>query len=163
MTIYEQTFPVLYVIVRNDLQSMNPGKAEAHSGHASNAFVDETIVVPLLNGDKPNGLAMHWRKGTSQGFGTQINLNANFAQMKTAVAVAKSLEYVAELVTDTSYPYELSTEAANLIPESTDTLPRIPKGATTVLFRKEITAAYVFGDKNDLMLEAVMGRFGLKP
>ena len=31
-------FPVLYVFVRNDLDSMNPGKAEAHSGHAASAF-----------------------------------------------------------------------------------------------------------------------------
>ncbi len=159
------TFPVLYVIVRNDLQTMNPGKAEAHSGHASNAFVEKVLVGPLLAGadtSKIDPLVMKWRGATSQGFGTQINLDANFKRMVTVVDVAELLGFVADLVTDTSYPYELPTEAANLIPESIDTLPRIYKGATTVLFRKEITAAYVFGDKNDLMLEAVVGRFSLK-
>ena len=159
-------FPVLYAIVRNDLQTMNPGKAEAHSGHAAVAFVEKTLVVPLLAGTAHKDidpLVWQWRTATTQGFGTQINLNANFKQMKTIVEVSNSLGFVAELVTDTSYPYELPTEAANLIPESTDTLPRIYKGATTVLFRNEITAAYVFGDKNDSMLEAVIGRFNLKP
>ena len=35
----QETYPVLYIIMRNDLDSMNPGKAMAQASHASNAFV----------------------------------------------------------------------------------------------------------------------------
>ena len=165
------TFPVLYVAVRNDMNSMNSGKAEAHSGHAANAFVEAAIVGPLLTkGQKPDALAMEWRQATNQGFGTQINLDANFKQIQTIVEVAKVLGFMAELVVDPSYPYEVSNEIAALIPEEIDSvdkdgnkIPRIYKGDTVVLFRNEVTAAYIFGDKENPLLEAVVGRFRLKP
>ena len=31
--------PVLYILMRTDMDSMNPGKAMAQASHASNAFV----------------------------------------------------------------------------------------------------------------------------
>lgn len=154
-----ESFPVLYVMVRNDLDSMNPGKAEAHSGHACSAFAKWYYKK---NKEK-DLLAIKWHICTSQGFGTQINLDANFKQMKTAVEVATMLKFTASLVTDPTYPYEMTNEAASLIPEELDTLPRIYKGDKVVMFREEVTAAYVFGDKNDPMFETVMGRFRLKP
>jgi len=158
-----ETFPVLYVLVPNDMVTMNNGKAEAHSGHASSAFHDKMIATPFEKGKKPTELVMEWRKATKQGFGTQINLDANFKQMETAVKVAKMMGFVAELVTDPTYPYEVDAEIAELIPEELDTLPRIFKGSKVIMFREEVTTAFIFGDKNDPMLEAVMGRFRLKP
>ena len=40
MTIETEVFPVLYILMRNDMKSMNPGKAMAQASHASNAFVN---------------------------------------------------------------------------------------------------------------------------
>ena len=163
------TFPVLYVAVRDDLNSMNDGKAEAHSGHASSAFSFNAMVKPFMNNKDPDDLVEHWMTETDQGFGTQINLKMNYKQIQTAVEVAKSLGFMAEMVTDPSYPYEVPKETAKLIPIELDSvdkngvkIPRIYKKDTVVLFRVEETAGYVFGDKDDPMLGAVMGKFGLK-
>ena len=116
---------------------------------------------------------------TKQGLGTQINLDANVKQMQTAVEVANMLGFTAELVVDPSYPYEVSPEIAALIPEEIDSvdeegnkIPRVyKKNGMVVCFRNEITAAYVFGDKELCFdddnerskLEAVVGHFRLKP
>ena len=34
--------PLLYILMRNDMDSMNPGKAMAQASHASNQFVATT-------------------------------------------------------------------------------------------------------------------------
>ena len=142
-SIANKTFPVLYVLVRT-MDSMNPGKAEAHSGHAANAFVEKTIVRPLLDGPdemQVSDLAMEWRTATTQGFGTQINLYATFEQMKSVVELATRLGFDAEIVHDPEYPLFDGTICHHLPMD---------------------TAAYVFGDKNDPIFAALMNNFELK-
>jgi peptidyl-tRNA hydrolase len=136
-------FPVLYVFVRNDLDSMTPGKAEAHSGHAASAFAKwwytGLFAEPDGLGDY-NILGRMWHDTTKQGFGTQINLDANYEQMKHVVELAERLGFVAEMVHDPEYPIK-DGEVTHVLPMD--------------------TAAYVFGDKNDLT--GFLQCFGLKP
>ena len=35
--------PVLYILMRTDMNSMNPGKAMAQASHASNAFITHSL------------------------------------------------------------------------------------------------------------------------
>jgi peptidyl-tRNA hydrolase len=145
-------FPVLYILMRADLPSMNAGKAMAQASHASNAYVK-------MAGDR----AADWQATTDQGFGTVLVLSVNETQMRAAVQVAKAAGFDAGVVNDPTYPYIIPTEQANLIPTSVDTMPRMLKGENTVMFRSEDTCAFVGGDKNDPMLEAIVGRFSLHP
>lgn len=131
----ENVFPVLYILMRNDLNSMNPGKGMAQASHASNAFVKH-----VTTGDPENPLAFKWFGETPQGFGTVLVLSVNEAQMDAAVHVAKVYGFVAGVVHDPTYP--------------------VSDGA--IVHHLPInTCGYIFGDKNDIMIQNIVGNFAL--
>lgn len=141
----QTTFPVLYILMRDDMESMNAGKAMAQASHASNAFVEEHLRS--LPKDKKqwteiDKLCVQWRTETPQGFGTVLVLAVNEAQMRTAVDVAKGMGFVAGVVHDPTYPL---------------------RDGDTTHFLPVDTCSYIFGDKNDPMLGAVVGNFPLHP
>ena len=57
--------PVLYILMRTDMDSMNPGKAMAQASHAGSTFVHN--AEPGYNVDEE--LFNAWQKETPQGFG----------------------------------------------------------------------------------------------
>lgn len=104
---------VLYILMRNDLDSMNPGKAIAQGSHASNAFVDhfhafaqecnskavhEGLETATMNGFN------EWENSTQQGFGTVLVLEGNMNDITSRVSLLSSCGYVAGVVHDPTYP-----------------------------------------------------------
>lgn len=65
----------LYILMRTDMDSMNPGKACAQAAHAANAFVDFMHFSGLTTATTEK-LCNEWREQTGLGFGTTIVLNA---------------------------------------------------------------------------------------
>ena len=131
--------PVLYILMRTDMDSMNPGKAMAQASHASNAFVSN--AEPGYNVDEE--LFNAWQESTTQGFGTVLVLGVNEAQMRTAVEVAESFgvdKFPCDIIHDPTYPLQ-----------DGDTTHFIPVD----------TCGYIFGDKEDPLLEAIIGKFEL--
>ena len=131
--------PVLYILMRNDLDSLNPGKAMAQASHASNAFVHS--VEPAYNVDEV--LFRTWEESTPQGFGTVLVLSVNEEQMETAVKVAESFgvdKFPCGIVHDPTYPI-LDGEVCHYIPLN--------------------TCGYIFGDKDDVLLQSIVGNFEL--
>ena len=131
--------PVLYILMRTDMDSMNPGKAMAQASHASNAFVSN--AEPGYNIDEE--LFNAWQGSTPQGFGTVLVLGVNEAQMRTAVEVAESFgvdKFPCDIIHDPTYPLQ-----------DGDTTHFIPLD----------TCGYIFGDKEDPLLEAIIGKFEL--
>jgi hypothetical protein len=130
--------PVLYILMRTDLDSMNPGKAMAQASHASNAFVNHEIL------DGTFGIASNmredWKHQTEQGFGTVLVLGVTESQMRTAVTVATVSNFVSGIVHDPTYP--------------------LRDGDTTHFIPLD-TCGYVFGDKDDLLLQSILGNFEL--
>ena len=104
---------VLYILMRNDLSSMNPGKAIAQGSHASNAFVyhyhgyaqkyNSTVVHEGIETATMNGFN-EWENSTSQGFGTVLSLEARMADIQPVVNIFKSMGYLAGVVHDPTYP-----------------------------------------------------------
>ena len=104
---------VLYILMRNDLTSMNPGKAIAQGSHAANAFVhhfhgyaqkyNSTTVHEGIQTATMNGFN-EWENSTHQGFGTVLALEARMADINPVVSIFKSLNYVAGIVYDPTYP-----------------------------------------------------------
>lgn len=131
------TFPVLYILMRNDMDSMNAGKGMAQASHASNAFVHESRG--FTNHDE---LIEKWKNETEQGFGTVLVLAVNEREMRDAVMVAEVNGLVAGVVHDPTYPLRDG--------ETTHSIPLD-------------TCAYVFGEKDDLRVKAAVGRFPLHP
>ena len=152
-----EAFPVLYILMRTDLASMNAGKGMAQASHASNAFVFAELKKMLsspwksvkdfykvfIKGEtKDASLFIQWVHSTTQGFGTVLVLGVNEIEMRTAVDVAGKLDYVSGIVHDPTYPL-VDGDFCHFLPLD--------------------TCGYIFGDKNDPMLGAVVGNFPLHP
>ena len=161
--------PVLYILMRRDLKSMNPGKAMAQASHASNAFVKHANdEIASFAGDAERhsewrDLFEQWQNSTPQGFGTVLVLGVNQDAMRVAVGVAGQLGYISGIVTDPTYPYIVGNEEAALISKDHDSADRIYKPDSTVLFRREDTCGYIFMDKNDATGQKIVSDFNLHP
>ncbi len=138
--------PVLYILMRTDLPSMNPGKAMAQASHASNAFIHR-MDTKGTGKTAINDMVNAWRIETEQGFGTVLVLGATGNQINNILTDVKTLlpaDVMADAVIDPSYPYRVTGEIANIIMNDT-----IYKGdAEFTLTRSETTCAYIFGDKD---------------
>lgn len=117
--------PCLYALVRNDLDSLNCGKAIAQGMHAANQFTH------LYNYDKGEDLLELWMG--NRGFGVAVVLEANEKQIYELIDLAIEVGLEADIVYDDSYPYF-------------DGVP---------LTRREMTCGYIFGDKNNPYLKAI--------
>ena len=126
--------PVLYILMRTDMDSMNPGKAMAQASHASNQFVAEYQEHAGCSKELYNC----WLSGKA--FGTVLVLEVNEDQMNTAATVADSLGFISNVVHDPTYPL---------------------RDGDTTHFIPVDTCAYVFGNKEDSNLGSVMQDFEL--
>jgi hypothetical protein len=86
------------------------------------------------------GLYRAWETETHQGFGTVLVLAVDHEEMEQAVAVAKMAEFESGIVHDPTYPLQ-DGETCHFIPLD--------------------TCAYVFGDKEDPVLNAIVQNFEL--
>jgi len=105
------TRPVLYIIMRNDLDSMNMGKGIAQGSHASNAFVknfyrtmQENSANPSAEYESLNASFHQWENETPQGFGTVLVLEAKMGDILFAIRTCQEGGYLAEIVNDPTYP-----------------------------------------------------------
>lgn len=103
--------PYLYVLMRNDLASLNAGKAVAQGTHASNQMVFEATIATdpmsqILDSDRAKALSSLIQKWSTvaHGFGTCIVKSVNEAEMREAVAAAKAAGLHAGITHDPSYP-----------------------------------------------------------
>jgi hypothetical protein len=140
--------PFLYILMRNDLPSMNVGKAMAQASHASNQAVWEAMGLQGENAQPQIDLVRAWQQ-ECKGFGTAIILSANIGEITVEMdAFDDDPAAVCGLVTDPTYSYKTHTDTADLIPMTVDTADRIHgKNGMTKLFRNEITCGYVLLDK----------------
>lgn len=155
---------VLYIFVNTEMPSMNPGKAQAHSGHAANAFIHQCAIKPLRSGSTELwGPVTAWMAQTPFGFGTQINLKAPWNEVIDLVSELDNSDIAAaEVVVDPTYPYIVDGEIVNLIDTDLHTVAPIKlDSGMYVCHRKQATAAYIFGDKRDL--EPYLGKYPLHP
>lgn len=157
-----ERLPVLYVFVNTDLVSMNPGKAQAHSGHASNAFINEHYIKRINRGDGISIPVLEWMGATPFGFGTQINLKGKWSEVVDTVAAVCSSGGIGQLVVDPTYPYIVDSEIVYLIDPRNHSVDPVDLGNGKFLcHRNETSAAYVFGYKDEL--EQFVGKYPLHP
>ena len=107
------TLPVLYILMRNDLASLNTGKAIAQGSHASNAFVKH-IERHTQNTNAQSNIRTRdqdiiksfrdWEYSTSQGFGTVLVLEASMKDIQSRIDIFKSMGYISDIVFDPTYP-----------------------------------------------------------
>src|SRR6478736_7984196 len=127
-------YPVLYILMRTDLPSMNAGKAMAQASHASNAF------TKMAEGDIVDGrvkLVDAWKNETAQGFGTALVLGCTKQELKDAVEAARLNQFIAGCVLDPTYPYRVNGEIAALLNPGEANMYEPHREYT--LFRQEVT------------------------
>ncbi len=155
--------PILYVFVRTDMLSMTPGKAQAHSGHAANAFVNQHVIRVMRANGTVNPAVAEWMAATPFGFGTQINLKADWDDvLKVVEDASRDNASVAEIIVDPTYPYIVDAEIMPLIDRTRHSVEPIDLGnGKFACHRREATAAYVFGYKEHL--KQYVGDYPLHP
>lgn len=138
--------PVLYILMRTDLASLNFGKACAQASHASNAFQHymQFEMADDDRGPETETLYNQWAASTSQGFGTVLVLGATEIQMRDVImwAARSDTQCYSGIVHDPTYPLV-----------DGDTVHFIPLD----------TCAWVFVDKADDIADRLMGHLELHP
>jgi hypothetical protein len=153
----------VYVLVRNDLPSMNPGKAMSQVHH---------LGVQLMAKCGTYGLCQDYvQHGISQGadhFNTTIVLAADLDQIGQVLNNAYLMpdhEVITSTVVDPSYPFLVENEEiAGLIPE-TEVLQKVkvlPDGRV-LMTRSVLTCAGVLGDRNNPNFRALFDGLDLHP
>jgi len=135
---------VLYVAVREDLKSMNPGKALAHSGHAA--------MQATVYGKKYFENDFNEYLSQASDFGTQINLSIPYQDWfdLRLTFLLFGYNYKSNIVYDPTYPYVVNKELASLISDEIHTSEPIDIGKGNVLcMRNEATAIWFFVRKSD--------------
>ena len=129
---------VLYILMRTDMDSMNPGKACAQAAHAANQFVTlHSFTHTQL--DK----LRKWQAQTKYGFGTTIVLDAGaYNELEEYMEVASGSGLTHGKVTDPTYPVQ-DGQVTHLLPI--------------------ITCGYVFGKKDDPAIKSILGSLPLLP
>ena len=146
----------LYILMRNDLPSLNAGKAMAQAAHAANALTAEwgdTYLVKAYSNSKHQ-------------FGTCIVLGVDKDTLTARLKKAQSLERTIPWgwVVDQTYPFNTTTEIAALIPKSRMTAPPILKEENrVVLFRRELTCGYVLVADGSSDQKTLVGDLPLHP
>lgn len=145
---------VLYILMRTDLASMNPGKAIAQGSHATSAFhriMENTVEMEMhKGGHKAEGPArayMDWIRQANC-FGTVLTLGCNEQQMRDVIGWLSECDDDSEfdspvvfgIINDPTYPIR-DGEVTHYIPLD--------------------TCAYVFGDKDEL--SNFLGHLDLHP
>ena len=140
--------------MRNDIRSMSTGRCMAQASHASNAFIKSFGKNKLVNA---------WQKQTSQGFGTAIVLSVNLSEIIHLQTICKSHGYIFDKVIDPEYSYIVSGEIYPYLDPLSQVRPAIPKSENgdMLVFRKEITCAYAFGDRDDEMFKSAFSKYNL--
>jgi len=123
--------PILYILMRNDLDSLNPGKACAQAAHAAND------VQSLLESEntaiyfpKAQNLFYEWKNSANRTFGTTIVLEAPWDEIKETIDHIQNISAgYTNNIHDPTYPIR-DGQVTHLIPLN--------------------TCAWVFGERNEL-------------
>ena len=109
----------LYIIMRNDLQSLNPGKGMAQAAHAGNAFVHD-IEKRVPKTSPVMRAYQQWSKETHQGFGTTIVLGGSLWLINKLSNDLKKIkeDFLSGVVHDPTYPVR-DGDVTHLIPLDT--------------------------------------------
>jgi peptidyl-tRNA hydrolase len=111
------TQSALYLLARNDLASLNPGKLAAQCAHAANFFEMEAESRSVSD-DSFLQTWQDWASDTHQNFGTTIVLGAPIDQIRTVVDAMSAMGYLTGVVHDPTYPIR-DGDVTHLIPLDT--------------------------------------------
>lgn len=135
---------------------MGPGRAAAQASHATSAFMKSFGPDSKCYRQE----VKDWMKMAPQGFGTAIVLGVTGTKIDELFDKGGLLGdwIIKEKVYDPDYTIRVSHEIAELLHQNYEAKfctfkfnYDLADAKTTVISRKEMTCAYVFGDREDLI------------
>ncbi len=162
--------PYLYLVMRGDMPSMNPGKLAAQAAHGASMFHeyahrfgDNEVSQPWYI------LYLEWVR-QARDFGTTIVLTATHQEIDDLEAKADNYDlkklFVSDTIVDPSYPFTMETEIYNYVRDATEegfmfeNVSDLGNGRTFAT-RSETTGLWIFGDKE--ILKPYLGHLKLYP
>lgn len=145
----------LYILMRNDLQSMNPGKAMAQACHGANQFIHEWGHKKAVR---------RWQK-EGNGFGTTIVLSVDKEILHRVMSIASGRTGIPYgRVVDTTYPMTTTKEIASLLSYHIQSdVPVFKDNGQVIVFRSEITCGYIFLKGNSPESDQLVAGLPLHP
>lgn len=153
----------VYVLVRNDLPSLNPGKMAAQVHHAGVQMMAKHSNHPLVKNYIKQG-----KLGGAEQFNTTLVLAAGLQSIITAHStLTNPKNWISWVVVDPTYPFVVDNiEIASLIMCSDVIKPKIVKtlgDGRVLMTREEITCGWFLGDRNDENFKSLFKDFSLYP
>jgi hypothetical protein len=157
------TTPVLYLLMRNDIPSMNPGKLAAQAAHVANQFVHD-LRDPLKY---KNRMAAYSSWVGDRGFGTTLTLGASKKQLverfqRFQYGTGGDETWMYGRVFDPTYPCYISREVAEYLYQQMPDYVIVGDSGGTLL-RREMVGVYLFGDKEDPQVQQFVEGLHLYP
>lgn len=149
--------PVFYILMRNDLNSLNAGKAIAQGAHAMQAFAsltevkkEKSLPVELLQ------LYNVWKQSTDQNYGKTIVLSVNKNSLDNIIGnivydCQNEMVY-ADTITDPTYPFIVENkEIARLLADNNENINIVSflDNGSVQMERPEVTCGYIFCVSNN--------------
>ena len=144
----------VYVLVRTDIPSMNPGKAMAQVHHAGvqmmQNFKDANLVKEYIKMGNESG---------ANGFNTTIVLSATLKIINYCLTRSLSVKpCVSNAVVDPSYPFVVDREAYEYMLTLNNCVGNIATHLNddkVLITREETTCAWFLGDRNNTEFRAL--------
>jgi len=135
----------VYVLIRNDLPSLTPGKAAAQVHHAGVQMISKYGHLPTVQNYVNSG-----KSDGADHFSTTITLSATMQDIETAMARIKNVENcVYDIVIDPAYPFLVDPEITPFLTGNQDIEYVSSTGDKDLFTRNELTVAWALGDKGN--------------
>ncbi len=130
--------PVLYLVMRNDIESLNPGKLAAQAAHCANAAV---AAARRSKNRNVRAALKQWEKESKQDFGTTIVLAA-------PVEFFDAMQDKRCHVYDDTYPAVIPRDVAELLDGEGSQRWSIHIGSRRcAILRRELVGCYALADE----------------
>lgn len=155
---------IMYGLIPSDLPSLTEpngrgtskgGKVAAHALHAGHQILKHANHKDVKD---------YIKYGQEQGadfFNTAITLNGTQKQIDMIIALATKLGYVADKVTDPTYPYFIDREFAPFLDDSQTVIWEVIDGDKVLVTREQTTFGWLLGDKDDPIFRGIVGALNL--
>lgn len=131
--------------MRNDMESLNCGKACAQAAHAASMFHE---YMKSCENKIHNEMFDEWMDDRT--FGTTIVLSANNDQIIEVKGNSNSYDCLCDTVWDPTYPFFVNKEMKDILPLEIANFVAEISDNKFLMTRDELTCMYVFGDKNKI-------------
>jgi hypothetical protein len=151
----------VYVIVRNDLNSLNPGKAMSQCHHAGVQMMAKYSTTPIVKEYIDIGITQG-----AKHFNTTIVLSGTLDDIDTINMNSTHIgsTVFGGIIVDPTYPFIVDDEISKLINTTPTVYPVKELGDGKVLWaRTEVTCSWYIGDRNDQEFKDLFDGLSLHP